>query len=38
MEDIIAVVDGRPGLVDEVTKTEANVREYIMGLFCEVSE
>lgn len=33
MEDIIAVIDGRPELVDEVKETQANVREYISECF-----
>jgi hypothetical protein len=34
LEDIIIVVDGRKELLDEIEKTDEEVRQYIAGQFC----
>jgi len=36
MEDILAVVDGRSELIDEVKETDAGVREYIAECFADL--
>ena len=37
MEDIIAVVDGRLELLDEIMASDADVRQYISGCFAKLS-
>lgn len=34
LEDIIILVDGRKELLDEIEKTDEDVRQYIAGQFC----
>ncbi len=36
MEDIVAVIDGRPNIVDEVRQAEIKLRQYLAGRFGEL--
>ncbi len=36
MEDIVAIVNGRPELADEVAKTDASIRKYISECFAKL--
>lgn len=33
LEDVLSIVDGRPDLVEEMSRAEPGVREYVAGLF-----
>lgn len=36
LEDVLAVVDGRPALVDEFERAEIDLREYVAGVFARL--